>query len=39
MFKRILKWFNDRKDRKERELRYKKKVEKIKKQDPFIYKH
>lgn len=39
MFKKILKWFKDRKESKERERKYKKKVEDMKKRDPFIYKH
>jgi len=39
MFKRILKWFKDRKDQKERDKEYKKKVKEMKKRDPFTYKH
>jgi|TARA_R110002153_G_scaffold111657_3_gene253409 hypothetical protein len=39
MLKRILKWFMNHKESKERERKYKKKVEDMKKQDPFIYKH
>ena len=39
MIKKIIKWFRDRKEKKQRELRYKKKIEELKKRDPFIYKH
>ncbi len=39
MIGRIIKWFKDRKTKKEKEIRYKKKVEEMKKRDPFIYKH
>ncbi len=39
MFRKILKWFKDRKELKERELKFKKKMEEMKKRDPFTYKH
>lgn len=36
MIKRIIKWF---KEKKQREREFKKKLEELKKRDPFIYKH
>tara|TARA_B110000444_G_C18831925_1_gene593715 strand:- start:1359 stop:1481 length:123 start_codon:yes stop_codon:yes gene_type:complete len=39
MIKKIIRWFKDRKEKKKRELRYKEKIERLKKQDPFTYKH
>jgi hypothetical protein len=39
MIKKIIQWFKDRKQKKEREKRYKEKIERLKKQDPFTYKH
>jgi len=39
MIKKIIQWFKDRKEKKEREKRYKEKIERLKKQDPFTYKH
>ncbi len=39
MFKKIIKWFKDRKIKKEKRIKYNKKVEEMKKRDPFIYKH
>lgn len=39
MIQRILKWFRERKIRKEKEQEYKRKIEELKKRDPFIYKH
>ena len=39
MIKKIIQWFKDRKQKNEREKRYKEKIERLKKQDPFTYKH
>lgn len=39
MFRKIIRWFKDRKEKKKRKLRYKEKIERLKKQDPFTYKH
>jgi len=39
MFRKILKWFKDRKEKKERELKFKTKLEEMRKRDPFTYKH
>ena len=39
MFKKILKWFKDRKESKERERNFNKKIEEMKKRDQFTYKH
>jgi len=39
MFRKIIRWFKDRKEKKKRELRYKEKIERLKKQDTFTYKH
>lgn len=39
MIGRIIRWFKERKDKKRREKEFKKKMEELKKRDPFIYKH
>ena len=39
MIGKIIKWFKDRKLKKQREKEFKKKIEEMKKRDPFIYKH
>jgi hypothetical protein len=39
MIGKIIKWFKDRKEKKKRESEYKRKLEELKKRDPFIYKH
>lgn len=39
MIGKIIKWFKDRKLKKQREKEFKKKIEEMKKRDPFTYKH
>ena len=37
--KNIIKWFKDKLDERKRQKRFKKKIEELKKRDPFIYNH
>jgi hypothetical protein len=37
--KKIIKWFKDKLDERKRQKRFKKKIEELKKRDPFIYNH
>lgn len=37
--KSIIKWFKEWKEKKRSELRFKKKLEELRKRDPFIYNH
>lgn len=39
MIQKIIKWFKSLKEKKQREREFKKKIEELKKRDPFIYKH
>jgi len=39
MIRKIINWFKSRKEKKLREEEYKRKIEELKKRDPFIYKH
>ena len=37
--KNLIKWFKDKLDERTRQKRFKKKIEELKKRDPFIYNH
>ena len=37
--KNLIKWFKDKLDERKRQKRFKKKIEELKKRDPFIYNH
>jgi hypothetical protein len=37
--KQIIKWFKDKREERKRQKRFKKKIEELKKRDPFIYNH
>ena len=37
--KKIIKWFKDKQEDCKRKKRFKKKIEELKKRDPFIYNH
>jgi hypothetical protein len=39
MFRKIIRWFKDRKEKKKLEKRFKEKMKKLKDRDPFFYKH
>lgn len=39
MIKTIINWFKNRKIKKEREKEFRKKIEELRKRDPFTYKH
>jgi hypothetical protein len=37
--RKIIKWFKDKQEDRKRKKRFKKKIEELKKRDPFIYNH
>jgi hypothetical protein len=37
--KKIIEWFKNKLDERKRKKRFKKKIEELKKRDPFIYNH
>jgi hypothetical protein len=37
--RKIIKWFKDKREERKRQERFKKKIEELKKRDPFIYNH
>jgi hypothetical protein len=37
--RKIIKWFKDKQEDRKRKERFKKKIEELKKRDPFIYNH
>jgi preprotein translocase subunit YajC len=39
MIKKIIEWFRKRRNEKKRKKEFQKKIDEIKKRDPFIYKH
>lgn len=39
MIKTLINWFKNRKLKKEREKEFRKKIEELRKKDPFTYKH